>query len=372
MPFDAKSLLESVIAGNAQSPAPSQADLSSILSQALQAGQGGAGAATGLGGLGGILGQVLGGAGAQGGLGGMLGQAAAPGGLGGALGQVLGGAGAAGGLGAVLNQVLGGAGGAQGGLAGAADIARSIFGNATQGVQDATRQVNQQTGAGPQLDQIIRQISGGQGAGDLVAKAQEIIKNNPGLAGALAGALGTLVVGSGSGRTIAAHAAKLGGLVLIGGLAYKAYENYKAGQSTSASASAPPSPAPAGTGFEPQAQTNDSATLYLRAMIAAAAADGVVDEGERTRIAAGLQQAGHSADAAAFLAKELATPASVAQLAAGATSPEVAAQTYTAARVAIEPHSDGEKTFLAQLAAALKLDPGLVAHIDAAASANKV
>ena len=310
-----------------------------------------------------MLGQVLGSAGGAGG----QGQA---GSLGGALGNVLGGAGGAGGLGAILGQVLGGAGGNQGGLAGAADIARSIFGNATQGVQDATRA----TGAVPQLDEIIKQISGGQGSGDLLAKARELIQANPGLAGALAGALGTATLGSGSGRTIAANAAKLGGLVLIGGLAYKAYESYRAGQPTSAtvSASTPPTPAPAGTGFEPAAQTNDTATLYLRAMIAAAAADGVVDAKEQARIASGLQQAGHSADAAAFIQQELARPATPAQLAAACTSPEIAMQCYTAARIAIEPHSDAERKFLGDLATALGMDATLVQHVDAVATANKV
>ena len=362
--FDARSLLEAVVAGNSQPAAPSQSDLSSILNQVLQSAQGGGAAAAATapgGGLGGMLGQVLGGAGGGGGLGGML-------------GQVLGGAGAAGGLGGALGQILGGAGGAggQGGLGGAADIARSIFGNATSGVQDAARQINQQTGAGPKLDDIIRQISGGQGGGDLIATARSIIAANPAMAGALAGALGTMVMGTGGGRSIAASAAKLGGLVLIGGLAYKAYQNYQAGQSTSASASAAPAPAPAGTGFEPQAQTNDSALLYIRAMVAAASAGGTVDPVERAKITAMLQQAGHSADAAAFLEKELAKPATVAELAAATTGPEVAAQTYMAARMAIEPHSAAETAFLAKLASALQLDPGLVQHIDAAASANKV
>ena len=375
MPFDAKSLLEAVVAGNAQPPAPSQTDLSNILNQVLQAAPGGAAASGGAGGLGGMLGQVLGAAGGQGGvggLGGMLGQvlggAGGQGGLGGALGQVMGGAGAAGGLGGILSQVLGGAGGGQGGLAGAADIARSIFGNATSGVAGAAAQ----SGAAPALDEIIKQISGGPGGADLVAKARAIIAANPAAAGALAGALGTMVAGTGSGRTIAASAAKLGGLVLIGGLAYKAYENYKAGQSTAASASTQPAPAPAGTGFEPQAQTNSSALLYIRAMVAAASANGGVDAAERAKITGMLQQAGHSADAAAFLEKEMARPASVAELAAASSSPEVAAQTYMAARMAIEAHSDAETAFLAQLATALKLDPALVQHIDAAASANKV
>ncbi len=385
--FDAKSLLESIIAGNSQPAAPSQADLSSILNQVLHASQGGApaggqaaaapqGGQMG-GGLGDILGQLTGG---QGGLGGALGQvlggAGGQGGLGGALGQILGGAGAAGGLGGMLGQILGGAGGGQpgapGGLGQAADIARSIFGNATGGVKDAANKINQQTGAMPQLDQIIRQLSGGQGGGDLVAKAQEIIKQNPGLAGALAGVLGTLTVGTGTGRTIATHAAKLGGLVLIGGLAYKAYENYRAGQATSASANVAPTPAPAGTGFEPQAQTNETATLYLRAMIAAASADGVVDAAEQARITAGFQQAGHSPEAAQFLRQELSNPATPEQLAAACTSPEIAMQTYTAARVAIEPDSPAEQQFLASLAGALGMDAALVQHVDAAATAAKV
>jgi uncharacterized membrane protein YebE (DUF533 family) len=386
--FDAKSLLEAIVAGNSQPAAPSQADLSSMLNHVLSSTQGATGqpVAAGApgGGLSDILGQLTGGAGGAGGLGGALGQVlggaggTGAGGLGGMLGSILSGSGAGSGLGGALGQILSGGGvapgqsGLPGNLGAAADIARSIFGNAASGVGAAASQINQQTGAGPQLDQIIRQLSGGQGGGDLVAKAQEIIKQNPGLAGALAGALGTMVVGTGTGRTIAAHAAKLGGLVLIGGLAYKAYQNYQAGQAAATSANPVPTPAPAGTGFEPQAQTNETATLYMRAMIAAASADGVVDEAELARITAGFQQAGHSAEAAAFIKQELAKPATVAELAAACTSPEIAMQCYTAARVAIEPHSDGEKKFLADLAAALGMDAALVQHVDAATSAAKV
>jgi uncharacterized membrane protein YebE (DUF533 family) len=385
--FDAKSILEAIVAGNSQRPAPSQGDLSSILNSVLHAGQaqgGQAAAVPGGGGLGDILGQLTGAAGGQGGgLGGALGQilggaGAGQGGLGGALGQILGGAGA-GGLGGALGSILNAPGGQAAGTSGlpgnfgaAADVARNIFGNARSGVQDAARQINQQTGAAPQLDEIIRKLSGGQGGGDLVAKAQELIKQNPGIAGALAGVLGSLALGTGTGRTIATHAAKLGGLVLIGGLAYKAYENYRAGQAANASANPQPVPAPTGTGFEAQAQTNESATLYIRAMIAAASADGVVDEAELARITAGFSQVGHSPEAVAFIRQELANPATPQDLAAACTSPEIAMQCYTAARVAIEPDSMGEKQFLAQLAGALGMDASLVQHVDAAATAAKV
>ena len=107
-------------------------------------------------------------------------------------------------------------------------------------------------------------------------------------------------------------------------------------------------------------------------MVAAASAGGTVNSDERAKIAGMLQQAGHSADAAQFLQNEMAHPASVADLAAAANTPELAAQTYMAARVAIEPSSVPETLFLAQLAAAMQLDPALVQHIDAAASGNKV
>ena len=55
-----------------------------------------------------------------------------------------------------------------------------------------------------------------------------------------------------------------------------------------------------------------------------------------------------------------------------AESPELAAQIYTAARIAINPDNAAEKDFLAGLAGSLGLDAELVANIDAAASAAKV
>jgi uncharacterized membrane protein YebE (DUF533 family) len=68
----------------------------------------------------------------------------------------------------------------------------------------------------------------------------------------------------------------------------------------------------------------------------------------------------------------MATPASIDQIADAAASPEMAAQIYTAARIAINPDTPAEKDFLAGLAGSLGLDAELVANIDAAASAAKV
>ena len=50
-------------------------------------------------------------------------------------------------------------------------------------------------------------------------------------------------------------------------------------------------PAPAGTGFEPQAASETTALVFIRAMIAAAAADGHIDAEEREAILGGLKEA---------------------------------------------------------------------------------
>ena len=191
---------------------------------------------------------------------------------------------------------------------------------------------------------------------------------------------------------------KLGSLALLGGLAYKAYQNYRDGKplvdvtppepAPQSQAATSPQPAsgsshdkvsqelaelgiPEASGFHPVSQTEDDALLYLRAMVAAAAADGQIDAAERARIAQGMRQAGIDEEATRWLESELAAPADVEELAAGVGTPEKAAQVYTAARLAIDPDSIQERTFLTNLAQALDLDQRLRDQIDATAAAAR-
>ena len=189
---------------------------------------------------------------------------------------------------------------------------------------------------------------------------------------------------------------KLGSLALLGGLAYKAYQNYRDGKplvdvtppepAPQSQAASSPQPAsgkdkvsqelaalgiPEASGFHPVSQTEDDALLYLRAMVAAAAADGQIDAAERARIAQGMRQAGIDEEATRWLESELAEPADVEELAAGVETPEKAAQVYTAARLAIDPDSIQERTFLTNLAEALDLDQRLRDQIDATAAAAR-
>ena len=390
--FDARSLLESLARG-AQPSLGQQAGggggggLGDILGQILQ-GRGGqaasqphsADAGAGGGGLADILGQLQRSLTQQGG----AQHAPGGGGIGDILGQLqskLGQAGnnqagntqagsnnaveapgASGGIGDILAQLqskLGQAG--SGGGGGLADILGQVLSQATHGVKEGAGRLDQATGASEALGKAT-----GQNPANILAKLQEMARQNPMAAGTAAAGLGGVMLGTHTGRAMAASVAKIGALALIGGLAYKAFQNYQGGRPL-VTAGTSLEAAPAGSGFEPAAVTNEAATLYIRAMIAAAAADGRIDDAEQARIVGSLKNAGLDDGAEEFLANELNNPATVEDLAGSISTPEEAIQLYTAARIAIDPDVRGEQQFLASLATALGIDAKLAQHIEASA-----
>ena len=227
------------------------------------------------------------------------------------------------------------------------------------------------TGASKYSREAIEQMTG-KTPEQIVAQLKALIADNQIGAGAALGGLGALILGTQAGRSLAAAAAKLGGLALIGGLAYKAYQTYQQGQAPATGAG--PSDwqqtllvAPEGSGFEPGALSNDGASLLIRTMIAAAAADGRMDASERQTILGNLRQAGAPAEAQRFLMQEVQRPAASADLAREVSSREQAVQVYTAARIAVDVDSEEEHAFLTALAERLGIERQLAAHIDAAA-----
>ncbi len=295
------------------------------------------------------------------------------GGLAGMAGQVLSGLQGMGKqAGDAATQAAGKAQGALGDMEGLKAQAGSIFGQATQGVQEAAAKVNASTGVGGMLEGAISQATGGQSSADLLARAKGMIGENQMAAGALAGGLGALLLGTKTGRGLATNAAALGGLALIGGLAYKAFNNYQAGKPLLDSQSEPVAAAPAGSGYGEHVSDQQAAALtMIRSMIAAAAADGVIDDTERKVILGAVHNAGLDDAAKEFLANEFANPADVETLVGMSENAESAQQIYAAARVAIDPDTQAEKDFLARLAGGLELDAQHVAHIDAAAAGLK-
>ena len=277
-----------------------------------------------------------------------------------------------GGFGDILGQLGGGGKDASGSTGsssskGITDILGDLFNQATQGTKEGASKLDEATGASDKLGELARQLSG-RSPEELMAALKELIAKNKLGTGAALGGLGALILGTQTGRSIAVSAAKLGALALIGGLAYKAYQNYQNGESATQSAEGDIAPPPTGSGFEPDAVSNDDALLMVRTMIAAAAADGRIDADEQQRILSNLQGGGElEAGAEEFLAKELNAPASASDLANAVKSKEQATQIYAAARIAIDPDTTGEKAFLKELADRLGIDNALAQHIDAAA-----
>ncbi len=354
--FDSKTILDALIQGAVQNKGGQGGGLGDLLGGLLGGGQQQAQAAPqqgGAGGLGDLLGQVLGGA--KGG----APQGGGAGGLGDLLGGLLGGAQQ---KAQTANQNIQDAGGLGG-------ILGSILGQAAGGARDAARNVDQATGASDKLAQAIEAATGKKLSPDMINQLQELIANNQLAAGAAAGGLGGLLLGTKSGRNITATAAKLGGLALIAGLAYKAYNNYLEGKPLIRMGEPVAAP-PKNSAFDPHgADANQNATLMIRGMIAAAAADGKIDDKEKQAVLGQFQSLGGiNQEAVDFLNQEISNPADAATLAAEVQGPEQATALYTACRLAIDVDSKLERRFMEDLAEALGLDEALVKQIEAGAT----
>lgn len=214
----------------------------------------------------------------------------------------------------------------------------------------------------------------GSPGGDLIEQAKGFLRSQGGgiAGGAAAGALATLLLGSKSGREMAGDALKLGTAAALGGLAYKAYSNYREGKPLIGTRAAEYIAAARGGATLPGAPPADEhALLLLRAMIAAALSDGLIDATERQRIVGRLADAGINQEEQQFLDAEIARPWSPHQFAAAAATPEVRSELYLASAIAIDADTAAEQAYLRYLAATLGLEPALVAHLDAAVESAK-
>jgi uncharacterized membrane protein YebE (DUF533 family) len=211
------------------------------------------------------------------------------------------------------------------------------------------------------------QLTGGQGAKGLTDKAKETWNNQSTLGkGAIAGGLLGVLLTQG-GRRMLGTGLKIGGMAAIGGLAYKAYEDWKNGRSGD---DATALPAPEGSAFRPDDgdAADELATHILQAMIAAAKADGHVTPEERAAIDSQLPQLGLGPDALALIAAELDAPLDVGRIAALARTEAEATQLYAASLLVVDETKPAEKGYLAMLAARMNLDQGLVDHLHAEAA----
>jgi uncharacterized membrane protein YebE (DUF533 family) len=196
--------------------------------------------------------------------------------------------------------------------------------------------------------------------------------------GAAAGGLVSILLGSKGGKKLAGNALKLGGAAVLGGLAYRAWQNYQATQGAQTTVPLEPmkdiTPKVHGTVFLPSApaERDELSLVLLRAMIAAAKADGHIDGAEQQSIFKRLDDLELDNEAKAFVIDELRKPLDIDAVVKDATSTERAVEIYAASVLAIDPDDPAEQAYLAMLASRLKLDPALKASVESEAKSLSV
>lgn len=219
------------------------------------------------------------------------------------------------------------------------------------------------------LDQILatgREIvaEGKAATGDLTAKGKELaargedflvdkldiddteagraaLRKGAGV-GAAAGAM-ALLLSSRSGRKLAA----IGGLGGLGVLAYRAYKSGKMPTSTDEV-----------IGLITGQQAEARCEILVKAMVAAAQADGTITEHERNIIES------HNAAAVEVLRAAMDKPPNAKAIAALADSDQAAREIYAVSARIANGVNPKERDYLDTLAMALKLDPDVAARIE--------
>jgi uncharacterized membrane protein YebE (DUF533 family) len=203
---------------------------------------------------------------------------------------------------------------------------------------------------------------------DQIVKALQTDKGHQhsAMSGAAGLAAGMLLSKGGLGK-LAGSAVQLGAVAAVGGLAYSAWQNYQKNQQGNVPPARQDAFIPAAHDQRGQEELGKS---LVRAMIAAAKADGKIDAEEKEAIFGKLETMNLSSEEKAWVFDELSSPLDINAVVARADTPEHATEIYAASLVAITADTAAERAYLDALASKLRLDAGLVAEIHKAAGEN--
>ncbi len=191
--------------------------------------------------------------------------------------------------------------------------------------------------------------------------------------GAMAAGVLALLLGTGAGRRITGSALKVGSLAAIGGIGYKAYQNWMAERNASNQEDQDMAKEAVGQGkvegnlinfdkLEPE-QANDRSKILLRAMVAAAKADGHVNDKEKQAIKEQIVKLELGDEVESILQEEIARPLDVKEVAAMAKSQAMASEIYLVSAVVTDRENSMERDYLDSLAKEMGLPEDLVLQL---------
>lgn len=184
-----------------------------------------------------------------------------------------------------------------------------------------------------------------------------------GLGGLLGGLLGG---GSTTGRSRSGGGANYAALASLGMMAFKAYQTWQSNQATA------PQETPRTVDLLSGPEVEEHSHAILRALIAAAKADGHIDDAEQQMISGEIRRHTDDPQLQQWLDAEVARPLDVADVAQAATDPAMAAEMYLASVMLINDQQDAERSYLDELAAALKIDPQLQVQLEKQAQGDLI
>ncbi|MBT8126595.1 MAG: tellurite resistance TerB family protein [Gammaproteobacteria bacterium] len=183
--------------------------------------------------------------------------------------------------------------------------------------------------------------------------------------GAAAGGIMALLMGNKSARKFAGKAATYGGAAILGGIAYKAFQNWQHNNAdNNAGVGNDNIGIPDENRFLPdQTQQPAFELTLIKAMIVAARADGHIDDVEHQRIIKAIAEMDISAEMKGMVFDLLLQEISIEELVKDTDSIEQKSEIYLASCLAINPDHPAEEAHLDQLAAALGLPRGLASEL---------
>ena len=174
--------------------------------------------------------------------------------------------------------------------------------------------------------------------------------------GAVAGGLLALLLGTKSGRKVTCKVIKYGSLAAVATVAYKTYQSWQSGHEDEV----PGMPITELGQHDAQGR----GMLLVRAMIAAAAADGHINGEEQKVIQDKLAELDLPDETIATLQSEFAQPATPEELAAGVDSLAAASELYLLASLVVDEANPPERDFLTRLSEALRLPLDLTQRLE--------
>ena len=200
----------------------------------------------------------------------------------------------------------------------------------------------------------------GEGGQDMLDKAKDLLKSgDKRVIGGIGAALGVLLGGGIKGG--------IGGalMAILGTTAYNALNKGKSIQEKMANDRENELP----VGMRPPETVDEAellerrAILALKAMVAAAKADGQIDQRERERILDKMKDAGADEETRRFVAQEAAAPLDLDALVREVPDQQTAAQVYAASLLAINVDTQAERAYLRDLSSKLGLSDQVVASL---------